>query len=671
MASIHKDVPTGRVRNVVLLGSGGTGKTTLAEAMLHHGGAAHGRAAVFDSEPDEVERGHSLSTATASFEWRGHRINLIDTPGAPDFVGDAYPAIAAADVAVFVIDAVEGVEAIHEQLWQVCEEQGLPRLVFLNKLDKERAGYQRNIDALRERYGKPMAPVHMPMGVEQDFGGVIDLLHFTAVAHRDGERVEEEVPEERREQAERNRTSLIEAIVEIDDELLMAYLEGETPDAKQLGECFGRGVRDCAFFPVLCGSATLGIGVQLLADFIVEECPSLDERRDVTGPTSALVFKTLSDPYVGHINLMRVMSGTLRADDTLEVARSGDKVRLHQLFSLQGAEQTPMPVAQAGDLVAVAKVDGLLTGDLLLAPGATLDVEVPRAPEGTHRVAIEADSSKDEDKLSTALHRLQEEDPALGVTHDDQTRQLVLTGNGPSHIAVAMARLERKFGVSVHEVPLRLRYLETITKTAQGLGRHVKQTGGAGQYGIAWVELSPLPRGAGFEFEDAIVGGVIPREYIPSVEKGVRAAMERGVLAGYPVVDVKCKLYDGKHHSTDSKPVAFEAAGSLAFRAAAEQAGMILLEPILDVRVTVPDSMTGDVMGDISARRGRIEGTHAAGVGRTEVRAKVPEAEMLTYTGDLRSITSGQGTVVMTYDHHAECPPNVAKKVIEAARAED
>ena len=666
----HREVPTGRVRTVVLLGHGGTGKTALAEAMLRGGAPATGREATFDVDPEEVERGHSLSLGVASVDWKDHRINVIDTPGTPDAIGDAYPALQAADAAIFVVDAVTGVQAQHDQLWAACERIGLPRLVFLNMLDRERAGYQRNIDALRERYGKPLASVFMPIGVEQEFHGVIDLLHFTAVEVVDGQRVEADVPQERREQAERNREALVEAIVEVDDAMLERYLEGEVPSAKELGECFEHGVARCEFFPVLCGAAPTGIGVQLLLDFIVEECPALDERRDVTGPTTAYVFKTLSDPYVGHINLLRILSGTLATDDVLTVVRTGASTRLHQLFALQGREQIPASRTAAGDLVAVAKVDDLRTGDLLSAGGAAVDLEIVEPPPGYHRVAIVAASSKDDDKLSSALQRLQEEDPALRVVQDSETHQLVLHGYGPGHISTAIARLKRKFGVEVKEVPLRLRFLETISKPASAVGRHVKQTGGAGQYGVAHVELSPLPRGEGFAFEDAIVGGVIPREFIPSVEKGVRAAMERGIVAGYPVVDVRAKLFDGKTHPVDSKQVAFESAGALAFREAAAQAGPVLLEPVAAVEVTVPDELTGDIMGDLSSRRGRIEGTHAAGVGRTMVKARVPELELQGYVGDLRSITSGQGTVEIRYDHHAECPANVAQKVIAAAKEE-
>ncbi|MBA2528506.1 MAG: elongation factor G [Euzebyales bacterium] len=660
--------PTARIRNVVLLGHGGTGKTTLAEALLRTGGQGDGRGGNFDTEPEERDRGHSLSLGVASLPWQGHKLNLLDAPGTPEAIGDAYPALAAADLAVFVIDATVGVQSQHDQLWAACETAGLPRVVFLNKLDKEGAAYQSNVDALRERYGKPLAPVHMPIGVEREFTGVIDLLHFNAVELVDGQRVTTEVRDERREQAGRNREFLVEAIVEHDDAMLERYLEGETPEAKELAVCFAEGVASCSFFPLLCGSATMDMGVQLLADFLVEEAPA---PASSDGPTAATVFKTLSDPYVGRINALRLRSGTLRADDHLTVARTGADVRMHQLFALSGREQTPVAEVAAGDIAAVAKLDDVVTGDALVANGAA--VETPRVapPEPYHRTAVKAASAGDEDKLSIALSRLAEEDPSLRVEHDPETAQLVLRTYGPGHADVAIARLARKFGVSVEQVAVRLPYRETLRGPGEGLGRHVKQSGGHGQYGVCSIEVEPLPRGEGFVFEDRIVGGVIPRQFIPSVEKGVRQAMASGVLAGYPVVDVLVRLVEGKHHPVDSSQVAFEVAGSLAFRDAAARAGTVLLEPMCEVTVTVPDALTGDVMGDLSSRRGRISGTEAAPApGRTLVRAIVPEAELRSYTAELRSLTSGAGSAEIAPATHDEAPEHVTRKVVAAAAEE-
>ncbi|MGH8929390.1 MAG: elongation factor G [Egibacteraceae bacterium] len=664
---------TTRVRNVVLLGHGGTGKTTLAEALLTAAGAGDGRGGILDFEPEERDREHSLSLATASLQWQGHKLNLLDAPGAPESVGEAYPALQAADLAVFVVDASVGIQPQHEQLWEACARLELPRLVFLNKLDRENAAFQANIDALQRRYDTAAAPVLMPIGAEGDLAGVIDLLHFKAIRHVRGKREVGEIPQELSKQAEQHRETLIEAIVELDDELLERYLEGDTPEIDDLVKCFKRGITSCDFFPVLCGSATLGIGVESLADFIVEQGPSPVDRAAarglrVDGPTALYVTKTLSDPYVGRINVLRVLSGTLAQDDTLVVSRTGNTVRLHQLFFLRGKDQTPASSAEAGDIVAVAKLDDVVTTDVLRTKDAKVDLEPVPLPEPFHRVAVVAASASDEDKLSTSLQRLAEEDPAFRVERDADTGQLVLRLYGPGHADVAMARLKRKFGVTVKQVPLRLNYRETLRGPGKAIGRHVKQSGGHGQYGIAHIEVEPLPRGGGFEFEDKIVGGVIPNQFIPSVEKGVREAMTQGVLAGYPVVDVRVKLVDGKHHSVDSSQVAFEVAGSLAFRSVAEQAGVTLLEPVMEVAINVPEDMTGDVMGDLNSRRGRIQGMEPAGHGRSIVRALVPEAELTMYTAELRSLTSGAGTVSMRYDHHEECPEHVAKKVIAAAR---
>lgn len=657
--------PTDRIRNVLLVGHGGTGKTTLAETLLAAANVADGRGGLLDFEPEERERGHSLGLALASFPWREYKVNLLDCPGGPDAIGDVFPALRAADVAVFVVDATVGVQAQHDQLWAACEAVGLPRIVFLNKLDKDNAAYQPHVDALSERYGKPLAPVHMPIGVGTEFTGVVDLLHLTAVQRVDGKRTVTDIPEQRIEQAQRNREALVEAIVENDDALLERYLEGDVPEAKELEKVFAVGIAQCGFFPVLCGSAEQGIGTRLLADFLVDECPAPDA--DPDAPLALYVAKTFSDPYVGRINVLRVLAGRLEQDAQPAVQRTGATVRLHQLFTLCGKSQTPVHDAVAGDLVAVAKLDDVVTGDVLAGKGARAHVEAVAPPEPFHRVALEPESAGDEDKLSSVLVRVVEEDPSLRVERPEETHQLVLCGFGPSHIDVTLARMERKFGVKVRQMPVRIAYRETLRAAASGLGRHVKQSGGHGQYGVATIEVEPLPRGGGFEFHDEIVGGVIPHTYIPSVEKGIHEAMGHGILAGFPVVDVKVRLVDGKQHSVDSSDMAFQMAGVLAFRDAAEKAGMVLLEPVMEVDVTIPDDLTGDVMGDLSARRGRIQGTEQAVPGRTRIRALVPEAELGTYTAELRSLSSGSGSVAMRYDHHDEVPANAAQKVIAAA----
>lgn len=669
------EVAAGRVRNVVLLGHAGTGKTALAEALLATGdhGGGRGRGEVLDREPEERERGHTLSLAVGSLTYHQHKVNVIDTPGSAEAIGDAYPALLAADVAVFVVDATLGLQPQHDDLWGACAQLGMPRLVFLNKLDKRNAAFQGVVDALRERYGKPLAPVHMPVGVGEDFTGVIDLLREIAVTRGpDGGRVEGPIPPERAEQAVRNRETLVEAIVENDDDLLERYLEGEVPEPRRLAEVFARGICGCGFFPLLCGSATERLGVRLLLDFLLEECPSPLDRPIAglapDGPAAAYVAKTFSDPYVGRINVLRVLAGQLGPDDELVDARTGARVRLHQLVTPDGAQQRIGGRVGSGDLVAVAKLEDVRTGDLLCGAGVEVNLPQVAPPEPHHRVALEPASLGDEDKLSTALARLAEEDPTLRVERDPETAQLVLTSYGPAHVEVALARMQRKFNVAVRQVPLRLRYRETLAGPGKAIGRHVKQSGGHGQYAIAHLEVEPLPPGGGFVFEDRIVGGAVPRQFIGSVEKGVREALRQGVLAGYPVVDVLARLVDGKAHSVDSSDMAFQVAGSLAFRAAAEQAGVVLLEPIMEVEVSTPDTMVGDVLGDLSARRGRISGTEQTVPGRSLVRALVPEAELLSYVAELRSLTSGTGTVRMRYAHHDVAPETQAKRVVAEAQ---
>lgn len=667
-----------RIRTVALLGQGGAGKTALGEGLLAVAGAG-ARGGVLDTA-EERQRGHSLSLATASLEWRETRINLIDTPGTPDFVGDAYPALRAADCALFVVDAVEGVQPVHDTLWARCDALGLPRIVVLSGLDKERAGYQEHVDALRRRCGKPLAPVHMPLGVGEGFTGVIDLLHQQAVTRVDGQRTTGAIPGEHAEQADRNRRLLVEAIVETDDGLLEAYLEGDEPSAASLGRAFAHGIATCGFFPLLCVSVEAGLGLRLLADFLVDECPSPLER-PATGdaeardpaqqPVAVHVFKTRSDPYLGRVSLARVVAGELGPDQQAVVARTGASVRLHHLLRLHGEEQHPCTGASAGDLVALSKLEDVVTGDTLQGAGSSAVIEPVAPPRGQHRVAIRLTSSGDEDKLSAGLSRLLEEDPALVLERAADTGQLVLATAGPEHAQACIQRLGERFGVGVEPAPPAVAYRETLAGPAEATGKVKKQTGGAGQFAIAVIEVEPLERGAGFEFVDRIVGGVIPKTYIPSVEKGVREAMAAGVLAGHPVVDVRVSLVDGKTHSVDSSQMAFETAGSLAFREAATAAGLVLLEPVMSVTVAAPDEQVGDVLGDLASRRGRILGTEPVGAGRTEVRAHVPEAELATIVPELRALTHGAGTVEAAFDHYDVRPDDAARgpAQLEGARA--
>jgi elongation factor G len=670
-------VPTERIRNVVVLGHTGTGKSTLVEAMLRAAGVGAARAPgatgcpTVDFEPEESSRQHSLGLSLVSFDFDGHKLNVLDAPGGAEAIGDAYPALRAADAAVFVVDATTGVQPQHVELWEACERLSLPRIVLLNKFDLAQARYQENIDELRERYGKPLAPVHMPIGIAEDFTGVIDLLHGDAVEFVDGERIEEDIPAEHAEQAARNREHLVEAVVENDDDLLMRYLDGEVPDAHELAEVFAHGIAECGFFPVLCAEADAGIGVELLLHFIVEECPSPTDgpfHLSSDGDPAVYVAKTFSDQYVGRINLLRVLRGTLEVDDTLVDARTGQTHRLHQLFSLRGKEQLPVSAVAAGDIVAVAKLDDVETGDVL-STGEELEVDVPMPPPGYHRVVLHPATPQDDDKLSTALQRMLQEDPSIGLERSEELGTQVLSFYGPTHVAVTTERLARKFSCNVTPEAAPIGFRETIRGKASGIGKHVKQSGGHGQFGVAHVEIAPLGRGEGFAFVDQIVGGAIPNNYIPSVEKGVVEAMRSGPLGGYPVVDVEVRLVDGKYHSVDSSDAAFQMAGILAFRDAVGQAQPVLLEPVMEVDIAVPEDLTGAVMSDLSGRRGRIMGTDAAGRGGTMIHAQVPEAELTTFAAEFRALTSGHGTFAMRYDHHEEVPDAIASRLI--ARAGD
>ena len=664
-----------RTRSILLLGHGGSGKTALAEALLGRAGVEIPRGGVFDTDPEERERECSLGLSVASFDWRDHRIALLDAPGRAESYGDAFAALPAADAALFVVDAATGLGPQHDELWEACDEVGVPRLVVLNQLDRAQAKYQDRIDALRERTGKAIAAIHMPLGVGEEFEGVIDLMRMVAVRVVDGKRVEGDVPEERRDQAERNRADLVESIVEHDDELLERYLDGETPSVEELDAVLARGVASGGFCPVLCASATEGRGMKMLADALVDLVPSIVDRPLVDvgddsvedAPPACVVAKTVADPYVGRVSALRVVAGKLSGDDSLVVARTGQTVRLRGLLGLMGREHEPVERAVAGEVVGVAKLEDVRTGDVLHTAGRPVDLEPVTPPPGHYRVVVSAAGTGDEDKLSAGLARISEEDPSLRIERDDTGRHLVIAAYGPSHVSVATRRLARLFGVQVETGPVPVAYRETVRGTARAQGKHVKQSGGHGQYGIAEVIVSPVGRGEGFTFTDSIVGGVIPRQFIPSVEKGIREAMGRGILAGYPVVDVSVELVDGKHHSVDSSDVAFQTAGSLAFRAACEKAGMVLLEPIVEVVVTVEEELVGDVMGDLSSRRGRISGTDRDEQGRTVVTAHVPEAETATYVAELRSLTSGAGRVSIHHVGYEEVPEYAARQVVEAA----
>ena len=678
-----KTYPIDRIRNVALVGHGGAGKTSLAEALLFNAGVINrmGRVedgnTVSDFDPDEVSKGISISLALAPFETKEHKINLLDAPGYADFLGDAEAALRAADAAIIVISAVEGVEVQARVVWDIAEHLRLPRAIFINKLDRERASFQRTLDELADVFGPRIAPLHLPVGEEHEFAGIVDLLADRALTYA-GSRTESDVPEAVKAQAASLREKLVESVVEADDALMERYLDGGDIEPKEIIATLEKAVAAATTVPVLVGSATKGIGVDLLSEFLVDAVPSPAERPpaqakrgedeielapDPAGPLAALVYKTLSDPYVGKLTFFRVYSGTFRPDQTIFNATQNTEERVGQVFSMRGKTQESLSEVPAGDIGAVAKLQHTVTGDTLATRAAPLRLPGIDFPEPLLALAIEPKTKGDEDKLSTALHKLAEEDPTFHHERNPETHQTLIKGMGEAHLDVIVQRLARHH-VEVTTAPPKVAYRETIRRTASAQGRHVKQSGGRGQYAVCSLELSPLPRGGGFEFQNAIVGGAIPNNFIPSVEKGVRKSLDEGVLAGYPVVDVKAKLVDGKFHTVDSSDIAFQLAGGLAFREAAREAGIVLLEPIMDLDVMVPDDAVGDIMGDLSSKRARIEGSEAVGRGWTHIKARVPQGEILRYSIDLRSKTGGRATFRSSFSHYEESPSNVQEKVV-------
>ncbi len=680
-----KTYPVERIRNVAVVGHGGVGKTSLVEALLFCAGATErmGRVddgtATTDFDPEEVRRKITINAATAPLEWRDHKVNLIDTPGYPDFVGEAYAALRVADAALFVVDALSGVQVQTEKLWKVADQQGLPRLVVVNRLDRENAQFARAVESLQARFGAHVVPLQVPLGSETALRGVVDLVSVRAFTYEGGRAREAELPEDAREEALSWREKLLEQAAESDDALLEKYLEQGELSEDELRRGLRAGVASGRVVPVLCGVATQGLGAQGVLDAVVDLVPSPADRPaevsvdgqtlrpDPSGPLAALVFKTMADPYVGRLSYFRVYSGTLRSDSQVYNANKERAERVGQLYLLRGKQQIPVSEVPAGDLGAVAKLSETQTNDTLCSKDHPVRLRPVEFPRPAIAMTVEPKSKQDEDKLGQALARLAEEDPTLHVEHDPESKKTILSGLGESHLEIVADRLRRKFHVEVQLGQPHVPYRETIRRKATAEGRYVKQTGGRGQYGVCTIEIEPLPRGAGYEFVDRIFGGAIPQQFRPSVDKGVRKAMEEGVLAGYPVVDVRVTLVDGKTHPVDSSDIAFQIAGSLAFKKAAEQAGVALLEPIMNVSVTVPDDLVGDVIGDLNGKRGRIQGMEPNGDGTTTVRAQVPMAEMLRYASDLRSITGGRGFFEMSFSHYEEVPSHIAQKVVEEA----
>ncbi len=678
-----------KVRNVALVGHGGSGKTTLAEALLYVGGATtrvgsvEQGTTVLDYEPEEIARGISLGLSVATLHFNEHRINLIDTPGSTDFSGDSRAALRAADLALFVVSGVDGVEVQTEQLWKIAGEERIPRAIVVTKLDRDRSSFERTLDQLREAFGKAIAPIQVPIGAEDHLRGVVRVASERAYEYTAGEKTGKEVdlPAEVEERVHAAHTALVETIVETDDEMMEAYFEGREPSRDQIVATIHKGILSGDIDPVLVTSAEKLIGIDLLAEFLVDYGPNPLERSlpplisgepfapATDGPVLAYVFKSVSDPFVGRISLFRIYSGTVKADQELELA-GGGKVRLHNLFKLQGKEHNDVPDLPAGGVGAVAKVENVRVSDTLRSAGLDAVIEPVVYPRPVAEVAITPRSHQDEEKLSTALHRIEEEDPTIRVERRAETGETILAGLGDTHLDVTVARISRKYGVDIDTALPTIPYRETITAIAEAEGKHKKQSGGRGQFGVAFVKFAPKPRGSGYEYIDSIKGGSIPRQFIPAVDKGIQEALQRGIIAGYPVVDISAEVYDGKFHAVDSDEMSFRMAGIQALRAAAPKLNAILLEPLMKITVTVPEEYLGDVMGDINSKRGKVLGMEGDGTLRS-VMAEIPMAEIQQYAAELRSLTSGRGTFEVAFDHYAEVPFNEAQQVIAAARSSE
>jgi elongation factor G len=681
-------VTTEQIRNVALVGHNGSGKTSLVEAMLFEAGLLSrlGRVedanTVSDSDPEEQRRGQSLSMSVISFSWNGHRVNVIDTPGYADFLGDALASLRAADLALFVLDGMSGVQAQDEVLWREARRLRLPRFVFINKLDHEHVHYDDVVAQVRQRFGSGIEPVELPIGEESSFHGVADLLTERAYVYDSGHAEETDLPEEMAEREHAEHDHLVEDVVESDEALLERYLEGDVPSAEELEHALHLGVDTAGVFPVLVGSATKHIGVDRLLEFVCRVGPAPGEAGgveveagsvitevtpDPAGQPLAFVFKTKADDYLGQVSYVKVLSGRLRPDDTLTNTRTHGKERIRQLLSLSGSTTSIMGEAVAGDIVGLPKLSETRTGDTLAPDNMPVKALPLRLPAPVYGVAVKARSQAQDDKLGLGLQRLQLEDPSLVARHDDETNQTVLWGSGEVHLQVALGKIER-VGVALDTEEVRIPYRETLAGPADCEGKYKKQTGGHGQFGVVNMRFEPLPRGAGFEFVDEIVGGAIPKGLIPAVRKGVEEAMVRGGHYGYPVVDLRAVLYDGKHHPVDSSEMSFKMAGSLAFRAALDQGGIQVLEPLSEVEVRVPTDHQGDVMGDLNSRRGHVVATEAGDADdEVVIRAVVPAAEVRDYAIDLRSITRGKGRYSVTPHGYESLPGHLAGKLAPVA----
>lgn len=681
-----KDYGTDKIRNVALIGHGSSGKTSLAAAFLFNTGVTSRLTkvekgnTVTDYDPDEIERNISINSALCFLEWKDSKVNIVDCPGYTNFLSDTKASLRAVDSAVVVVCGVAGVEVGTEKVWEMLEEFDLPRVIVVNKLDRENANFKRTVESVHQFFGRNAVPVQLPIGEEKDFCGVVDLLTKKAyIFEKDesGKFKEEEIPSNFKEEAEKRYAELVEMVAENDEKLMEKYFEKGELSSAELLEGLKKGILNKQLFPVFASSAILNIATQPILDGMVSFFPSPVERGEVKGkagavkptidePFSALVFKTISDPYTGRISMMRVFSGKVNPDATVTNSSKDRDEKLGGLFFNQGKEQIPAGQAKAGDLVSTAKLKETSTGDTLCAKGASVEFEPIKFPEPSISFAITPKTRADEDRISQAVHRITEEDPTARIERDPETNELIISGNGQLHVEIITDRLRKRYNVSVDLKPPKIPYKETIKGRSDVQGKYKKQTGGRGQYGDVLIKMEPLQRGKDFEFEDKIFGGAIPRNYVPSIEKGIVEAKKKGVLAAYPVVDFKVILYDGSYHEVDSSDIAFKIAASMAFKKGMREARPTILEPIMNIEVYSPEGYMGDIMGNLNGRRGKVQGMEQKGNLRI-IKAQVPMAEMLDFEPTLTSITGGRGSYVMEFSHYEEVPSHLQQKIINEA----
>ena len=688
-----------KVRTFALVGHGDTGKTSLTEAMLFDAnmttrlGKTEQGNTVTDYDPKEIKRGITINSSLAYLDWKDSTFNIIDTPGYLDFIIDTKSSLRVVDCALIVVCGVSGVEVQTEKVWDYAEEFQLPRIFFINKMDRERADFNAASEKIVENFGHNAVPVQLPIGTEENFQGIIDLLKMKAYyfqTDKDGKvQIEEkDIPDDLKENANNQHQKMVEIVAEYDDEILMKYLDGEGLTEEEILTCMKGAMVERKIFPILCGSATKNIGIEPLLDFIKDYFPNPVELPDITvkdlkenkeiqlkrtvddSPFSALVFKTIADPYVGNLTYFRVFTGELSSDSQVYNSSQDVENKVGKIFRMQGKEQSSVSKVSAGSIGAIAKLKKTNTGDTLCDKEFPIEFVRVDYPEPIMRLAITPKSKGDEDKLSIALSRIQEEEPTIQIIRDEDTGETIIAGMGESHLDVVIETMEKKFGVEVEKNTPKVGYKETIRAKVQAEGKYKKQSGGRGQYGHCFVEFEPLERGKGFEFVDKIVGGVIPKQYRPAVEKGIIESMQKGVLAGYPTIDIRATLYDGSYHTVDSSEMAFKVAGSLAFKKGAAMAEPVLLEPIYNLEVIVPKDYMGDIIGDLNSKRGKIMGMDEGVKGRQIIKAQVPLAEMFRYSIDLRSITQGRGTFTMKFSHYEEVPSQIAQEIIEKAKQE-